>query len=480
MDSKPKSLKINAALNAVKQVCMILFPMITFPYASRVLGVDNYGKVNFGLSIVSYIALIAALGITNYSIREGARLRSDEEKIQKFIKEIFTLNVYSTIFAYIILFLLLLFWKHLTSYGTLIIVQSTAVFFTTLGVDWVNSIYEDYLYITLRYISCQVIAVILMFLLVKNPQDFILYSFVSTSSTILANIWNVFHIKKYNVRLMLVPFKDIKKHMGPVIILFGSAVASLIYISSDVTILGILSSDKRVGYYSVSVKIYTLIKQVVNAVLVVAIPRFSHELSKGNREGVNKQLGQLQDFLIVMIGPIATGLFLLSRDIIVLFAGEEYTAAYSSLRILSLAILFATLANFYINVIMIPFKKEKVILFATIVSAVANIILNFVFIPALNEDGAASATVIAELIMLILGIVATRKIIQFYPLKAIFFGVLSSVAVYAGYFLVQLFKLSNVLTILLTVVASFISIIIILGVGYYREFRMMLGLKYSK
>lgn len=68
---KTKSLKINTVLNVIKQLCSVLFPLITIPYVTRILQATNYGKVNFGSSIVSYFTLIAAFGITNYSIREG-------------------------------------------------------------------------------------------------------------------------------------------------------------------------------------------------------------------------------------------------------------------------------------------------------------------------------------------------------------------------------------------------------------------------
>ena len=113
--------------------------MITFPYASRILGAGNYGKVSFGLSIISYLSLIAALGIANYSIREGARIRNDIDSLQKFVSQIFTLNLLSTLVGYLILICLLFFWDALDSYVLLILVQSVTVLFTTLGVDWINS-----------------------------------------------------------------------------------------------------------------------------------------------------------------------------------------------------------------------------------------------------------------------------------------------------------------------------------------------------
>ena len=67
---KEKSIKVNAFLSVLKQLFSIIFPMITFPYATRVLGATNYGKYTFSLSIVNYISYIAAAGILRYAIRQ--------------------------------------------------------------------------------------------------------------------------------------------------------------------------------------------------------------------------------------------------------------------------------------------------------------------------------------------------------------------------------------------------------------------------
>lgn len=470
--NEQKSLRLNSILNVIKQLCVIMFPMITFPYASRVLGATNYGKVNFGLSIISYVSLIAGLGVTNYAIREGARIRQENSRVQKFINQIFTLNIFSTIFAYLILAVLLIFWHDLEMYRSLILVQSIVVFFTTMGVDWINSIYEDYLYITIRYLICQIVAVVLLFLFVKGPEDYIIYAVVTASSTILANIWNWFHISKYNIKLRILPFKETLPHWKPVLIMFGSAVASLIYINSDLTILGIMTTDERVGYYSVSVKIYTLVKQLINAALIVTIPRFSYELAKGKIKEFGEKVSFLQTGLILVTIPAMTGIYVLSKEIVTLFAGKSFLPAASSLQLLSISLIFAILANLYINVIMIPLKKEKLILIATLISAIANIVLNFLLIPTFLEDGSAIATIVSEAIMVLFGWLTVRKILPSQSfIKPLLISLLNIVCVFISYHFVVTKISDNFLIILSTIFISVIGVSLITGVSYYKEIK---------
>ena len=104
---KKKSLSINAFFNSFRVVLNLIFPLITFPYVFRTLGVDYYGKYQFSNSIVSYFILLAALGISSYAIREGSKYRNDEKKMSKFVSDIFSINLISCCFSLLLLFFLI-------------------------------------------------------------------------------------------------------------------------------------------------------------------------------------------------------------------------------------------------------------------------------------------------------------------------------------------------------------------------------------
>ena len=79
-----KSIKVNAILNIIKQMCQVVFPLITIPYVTRVLQTENYGKYNYGNSIVTYFWLLAELGVATYAVREGARIREEKKAFQEY------------------------------------------------------------------------------------------------------------------------------------------------------------------------------------------------------------------------------------------------------------------------------------------------------------------------------------------------------------------------------------------------------------
>lgn len=477
MKTRQKSLKANAILNVIKQLCSIIFPLITFPFASRVLGKFYYGKINFGSSIISYITLIAGLGITNYAIREGARVRNDKKKLTQIANEIFSINIVSTMIAYVVLLFLIIFWRRLDGYGLLLLIQSLPVLFTTLGTDWLNSIYEDYLFITIRYIICQGIAVVLMLTLVRSENDYLIYVLTSVSSSVLANICNIVYIRKqYGIHLKITVHMNLRRHIKPILIMFGTAIASVIYINSDVTILGVLKNEDEVGLYSVSSKIYNLVKQLLNAMLIVAIPRVSHDIAIKSKEEVSNGLSEILNNLLILIFPASAGLFMLSKPIILLLSGEEYIQAYTSLNILCVAMIFACLSCFFITVVLVPFRMEDKALISTIVSALINIGLNFVLIPRWGQDAAAFTTLLAELSLVIMGIFYSRNEIHLHILKSIIIGMVSAVAVLLACYCVRMLDLNYLLTIVLSMLGSVVLFLAILFVGYREKFYYMINM----
>ena len=148
---KQKSLKLNMVLNATRGILSVLFPLITFPYISRVLGVENIGRYNYANSIISYFILLAGLGIEKYAIRDGAAYRENKEMMSRFSNEMFTINVLSTLVSYILLTAVLFAFPGIKRYWILLIILSFQIILKTIGVDWLYSIYEDYLYITFSF-----------------------------------------------------------------------------------------------------------------------------------------------------------------------------------------------------------------------------------------------------------------------------------------------------------------------------------------
>jgi O-antigen/teichoic acid export membrane protein len=407
---KKKSIKFNAILNSVRTILNLLFPLITFPYVSRVLTVDELGKYNFSSSIISYFLLLAALGIDKYAVREGTKYRDDRGKIGQFASEIFTINIVSTLVSYGFLFLYLLFSQKAQNYITCIIILSFQIVFTTIGTEWLYVIYEEYTYITIRSILFKIISMAMLFVFVRQPGDYLKYAAITVLASVGSNILNFIHGKKICDLHITFKFEWMKK-LVPILIIFASNVAIQIYVSSDTTMLGYLANDYVVGIYGVSTKIYNAIIPVLAAALTVTIPRFSFYVGRHMKEEYDSLMLKVSNTLFVIIFPTIVGLIMLSRNIVLIIGGSKYEPSKASLTILSVAIFFSIFSMLFNQCALIPYKREKYSLFSSVFSACENFGLNFLLIPLLAERGAAITTVLAELTMASMNFYNSRDIV---------------------------------------------------------------------
>ena len=408
---KERSIRLNALLNGLRSVLNILFPVITFPYVSRVLSVKGIGIYNFSNSIVSYFLLIAGLGINTYAIREGAKLRENQSKITQFASQIFTINILSTGLAYLFLFICLIIFSKLHSYLLCILIFSLQIFFTTIGTEWLYQIYEDYSYITVRSIIFQILSLILLFTFVRGPQDYFKYAAITVFSAVGSNILNFIHARQY-CHIQLVWHFDWKIHLGPIIILFFDNIANMIYVNSDITVLGLMKNNYVVGIYSVSSKVYQIIKTLIAAILIVTIPRLAMLFGKHRMGEYKDILIKLSNILILLALPASTGLFMLAREVVLIISGPKYLRSINSLQILCFAYIFSILAWILSDCVLIPAKREKCVLKSMSTSAVLNVVINVILIPFWNENAAAFSTVLAEMCMFIVNYHYAKDIVK--------------------------------------------------------------------
>ena len=395
---KNKSLKINAFLNVLKSCSNILIPVITYPYISRTLGAGNYGKYSFAESVISIFLVFASMGIPVYAVREGARIRDNQKETVKFCSEIFSINIIALVIMILLLFMISSFVPRLRQDRILIYMLSMNIITNVLSRDWINSIYEDFLYTTIKYLVFQFVSVIMLLLFVKKVDDYIIYTSIVVFSNSGGYIVNFFYTKRY-IPINVTWHMNLKKHIRPILYLFGISLAVQVYIRSDIAILGFLRSNEEVGIYTLSSRIYTTVKTLLNAVVMVAIPRISNHIGEKDATLYHFILNRLHRYLYIMIFPCVTGLFFESNNIMRLIGGIEFVRGTNALRILCFAMVFAVFGCYYSQAVLVPNRLERCFFCATVISAMGNIGLNFIMIPYCGMEGAAITTVISEVVV---------------------------------------------------------------------------------
>lgn len=455
-----KNVNRNMILNIFKTILSIVFPLITYPYATTILGTVNFGKVSFSQSLISYIAMIAALGISNYAIREGGFYRSNSDELKKFVSEIFTFNLITTVIAYVFLFILLIISSVFKSYMTVLIIQSLSIIFVTLGVDWLNVIFEDYLYITVRSIIVHFLSLLILFAFVRTEDDFIIYSAINVINNGIIAVSNFVHLRK-NCKFTICKF-NFNKHIKPIMILFSNNLSVSIYTNADITLTGLFFGDYYVGLYTIASRIYTILKQVIAAAYSVTITRLTEYYAKGNDKGFKDLFNQVINTLILLSMPITIGGICTGKYLILLISDESYLEATYSLQVLLSTLIFAVIGGALAYCLNMPLKRERVNLICTMISAVENIILNILLMPHFKIVGAAIATLISEATVSLILFISLKKWHYLFDFKLI--GLNSFKTAISCIPIILIFMFVNSLDIYLLL--RFIIIVILSGIAF--------------
>ena len=401
MSEKGRILK-NTVIYAIRQVMAVLFPLITFAYVSRVLGVENIGIVNYTHSIATYFVILSGLGISTYAIRIGAQKRDNPDELNSFVSELLAINFISTALSIVAYVAIVFSVESLKEYRGLLIVFSLLIPFTTLGIEWVYNIFEDFIYITIRSIIIQLISFVSLFVFVRDFEDVFAYACITVFATVGSCVLNFVHARKY-IKIKSVKLgKNLIRHISPVIMLFGMTIATTLYTNMDTTMLGVYCGDYQVGLYSAAHRVTKIIVQTIAVVRVVSLPALARHANDENSHEKNSfvNLGSeiLGAVLLISI-PVSIAVACGSDAILTVFSGAAFLEASPTLRLLSIDILLSVLSGILIYQYVLLKMGEKSAFLITVMGALANLFLNYFFINTFQANGAAFATCVSEFIV---------------------------------------------------------------------------------
>ncbi len=406
--AEQKSLKLNFTMNAILTMSSFIFPLITFPYVSRVLLPAGNGKVSFATSLIYYFTMFAQLGIPTYGVRACAKVRDDREKLTRTAQELLIINLVMSAISYVVLAVALLTVPRLQDDRTLYIVVSFSIILTSIGMEWLYKALEQYTYITIRSIIFKFIALVAMFVLIHEESDYVIYGGISIFASSASYVFNFINVHKY-IDLKPVGHYNFKQHFKPILIFFGMSVATTIYTHMDTVMLGFMKTDEDVGYYHAAVRVKNLLVSIVTSLGTVLLPRTSYYVEHGLMDEFKRITKKALDFVFLISLPLMLYFILYAQQGIYFLSGSAYAGSIVPMQIIMPTLLFIGLTNILGIQVLVPLGREKTVLYSEIAGAVVNVIVNVMLIPRMASSGAAIGTLAAEFAVLVVQFLALRK-----------------------------------------------------------------------
>lgn len=452
---KQKSLKLNVIMNMILTMSSFIFPLITFPYVSRILLPEGTGKVSFAISVISYFSMFAQLGIPTYGIRVCAKARDNREELTRTVHELFIINLVMSVISYIVLFLTIAFVPRLQSEKTLFLVLSFTIILTSIGMEWLYKALEQYTYITIRSVIFKFIALIAMFLLIHEKSDYVIYGGISILAASASNICNFINVRKY-IDLKPVGEYNFKQHIKPIGTFFAMACATTIYTNLDTVMLGFMKTDADVGYYNAAVKIKNILVSIVTSLGTVLLPRASYYIENGFMKEFERITKKALSFVFLIASPLILYFMLYAKEGILFLSGNAYKASILPMRIIMPTLLFIGSTNVLGIQMLVPLGKEKVVLYSELAGAIADVVINGLLIPGFASAGAAIGTLVAEFVVLVVQYTALKDDVT-ETIKQICYGkiAIALVSGTAASIWVKLLGLGSFLTLVVSAILFF-------------------------
>jgi O-antigen/teichoic acid export membrane protein len=392
-------IKKNFLYNLLLTVSTIIFPIVTFPYATRILGPEGIGKVQFVTSFAQYFILIAALGIPVYGIREVAKRRNDQPALEQFFTEMVMLNVLTSVLFSFVYMVLVYTIPSLRVDQTFYNVAILMIVFSFCNIDWFFSGLERFKFIAGRSLLVKLIGLVLLFVFVRHRTDDINFLGITVCIALLNNFWNLWSARSY-LKPSLLSLQAFKQHSRPMLFIFSTVAAISIYGFLDTVILGFLKGYEQVGYYTAASKITKITIPVLTALGTVLIPQISQAFKNKNMIEVQRLASYSFDFVIILGVPMTFGLIALAPELIIIFSGKAFAPAILAMQIFSPVILIIGLSNVWAIQILTPAGKDRNVTTSVAFGVVVSLILNFFLIPFLGYIGAAIANVASEFVVM--------------------------------------------------------------------------------
>ena len=408
--NKPK-VASNYLYNVAYQILTFITPFITTPYLARHFGSESLGVYNYTYSIVYWFILFGMLGLSIYGNRQIAKVRDDKEARSRTFSEIFTLQVINVLCSMALFYLVFQFFDK--QYYSIFMLQGLMVFATLFDISWFYNGIENFKKITLRNFVVKIMTIVLIFLIIKNPEQIVEYVWINIGMTFFSNIVMWINLKKY-VSFVKVKIKDAYKHFKKTFILFLPQIATTIYSVFTQTMIGILYTNiSDVAFYNQAYKFITMCLTITTTIGTVMLPRIVNSKMHEGEEKVKSLTNKTFKIALFLAFPIAFGIAAVATYFIPWFLTEEFRTVGYLLVIMAPTVIFISLTNVMGTQYLLSCDRDKDYTLSVVCGCILNVICNLLLIPKYGAVGAAIATLITEIFFFFFRYFMVRKAFDF-------------------------------------------------------------------
>lgn len=403
MSNTIKLIKNFTSLSIV-QVVNFIFPLITIPYVSRIIGPEGYGIINYSTAFVGYFTIVIAYGFDLTATRRIAKLKEDNiSEINNIISQVITSRILLFIFSSVVFFISLYLVPSIFQNNLVSLILFLGCISNVISPQFVfQGLQSLRIYAKISFVR-GILNTLLIFLLVKQSEDYIIIASLTSFFAIGVNFFLILYaFRKFNLRYTFISLKSSIKFIYNDRIVFFSTVVISLYTSTNIFILGFFVNITEVGFYTTSHNFLNIVNAVLAMPLSSALfPYISKAFSISKTEGINT-VQKITPVVFYLTLTASIGLFFLAPFLVKIIYGVEFLNAIISLRIISFLPFIIGMSNLLGIQLMLNLGMDKLFLYTTSIASFLGILLSVIMSKNYGYIGAAWNCLIIEIFVTLL------------------------------------------------------------------------------
>lgn len=402
MQNQNQTLVRNIASLGVVQIVNYVFPLLTIPFVSRIIGPDGFGVINYITAFVAYFVLLINYGFDFTATRVIATNPDNHTLLEKVYCEVSNARIFLFLMAIPIYMGCVFIFPILRENFWISLVLFLNVFSNLLSPQYIFQGLQKLAIFSKLNLIKGVVNTILIFLLIRKPNDLLIYVSIGVFGNIMISLFWVFFVKfNFKLNFKLNALSSTLKVLWKDRLIFFSSIIFSLYTTTNIIILGFFDSKTNIGYYTTAITFITIVQSIINIPLASSLFPFIGRSFSENREAGIDKLRKIVPIVFYLTLCVALGIFVLAPFIVNLIFGSKFEGSVIVIRILSLLPFISGMSGIMGVQTMLNLKLDHDFLRITTIGAFISIILNFILDYKFGYIGTAVSYLFTEVFIMV-------------------------------------------------------------------------------
>lgn len=350
-------------------IAKYVFPLLLFPYLTRILGTETYGVVTYMTAVANYVSLVIDFGFNFSATRKISKCREDKRAVAKVYASVVQAKVMLGLLSGVGVVVLVPFIPILRENFAVLIAYYISTVILVFLPDFIYRGFEQMQGVTIRYVLSKAITTALTLLLVKGPEHLLLVPIFSGVGNLVSIMFTWIHIKKsFGLTFRFESFRCALLEIKESSVFFISTFASTAFTLANTLFMGIVNlSETDIACWGVAFQLISIVMSLYEPITTSIYPRMVS----------SKNLKLIHMALFLAMPVILTGIvfcYFMAPILVDIVAGTGYDTAVDVFRIMLPVLLFTYPAQLLGFPVLGAVNKEKYATSSTVVSAIFHIV----------------------------------------------------------------------------------------------------------